>query len=103
MERQIEETALRDWVWEAINGLSEPLHHVVCCATSARTRGLAEDFEARVRLSLLRVVAGAGLTVVDGAFHNPADAPDHCPPLTTQVYWHRGEEIVSLHLAFSFG
>jgi RNA polymerase sigma factor (sigma-70 family) len=29
VERQIEETALRDWLWEAINGLSEPLRHVV--------------------------------------------------------------------------
>jgi RNA polymerase sigma factor (sigma-70 family) len=199
VERQIEETALRDWLWEAINGLSEPLRHVVVlryfstaasydaiaaalgiptgtvrsrlhagrtalgsrlrdlelaaagdhsrvtqerealfaaivgeyntCSEpallastlaerarltvngsdevfvgqAAITRGLAEDFEAGVRLSLLRVVAGAGLTVVEGAFHNPADAPDHCPPLTTQVYRHRGEEIVSLHLAFSFG
>ena len=28
-ERRIEEAALRDWVWEAIGGLSEPLHDVV--------------------------------------------------------------------------
>ena len=70
---------------------------------AAITRSLADDLETGVRLSLLRVVAGAGLTVVEGAFHNPADAPDHCPPLTTQVYRHRGEEIVSLHLAYSSG
>ena len=29
LERRIEEAALRDWVWEAIGGLSEPLHDVV--------------------------------------------------------------------------
>ena len=199
LDRRIEEAALRDWVWEAIGRLSEPLHDVVVLryfstaasydaiadtlgiptgtvrsrlhdaravllsrlrdlelaaaadhsrVTQARerlfaaivteynsghepallastladgarltaagsdevfvgqaaiTRSLANDLETGVRLSLLRVVAGAGLTVVEGAFHNPADAPDHCPPLTTQVYRHRGEEIVSLHLAYSSG
>ena len=163
--RRIEEAALRDWVWAAIGGLSEPLHDVVVLryfsmaasydaiaaalgipvgtvrsrlhdaraalgsrlrelelsaaddhtpVTQARerlfaaiveeynsgngprpaeqharrrkrdsprppatklivgraaiTRGLAEDLEAGVRLRLLRVVAGAGLTVVEGAF-----------------------------------
>jgi RNA polymerase sigma-70 factor (ECF subfamily) len=199
LERRIEEAVLRDWVWEAIRGLSEPLHDVVVLRyftmaasyeaiaialgipvgtvrsrlhdarasllvrlreleaaaaddhsrlTRARerlfsaivaeynrgdqptllasaltddarltvtgsdellvgpaaiTRGLSGDIEAGVRLSLLRVVAGAGITVVEGAFCNPADAPDHCPPLTTQVYRHRGEEVVSLHLAYSSG
>lgn len=199
LERRLEEAALRDWVWEAIGGLSEPLHDVVVLryfssarsygaiaaalgvpvgtvrsrlhdaraalvarlralelaaaddhsrvsqarellfaaiveeynggyepallvnalaegarltvATSAEVfvgpaaiiRSLAEDLEAGVRLRLLRVVAGAGLTVVEGAFQNPADAPDHCPPFTTQIYRHRGEEIVSLHLAYSSG
>ena len=199
LDRRIEEAALRDWVWEAIGGLSEPLHDVVVLryfstaasygaiaaalgiptgtvrsrlhdaratlvfrlrelelaaaddhskVTQAReelfaaivkeynggnepallastladgarltvansdevfvgqaaiARSLAEDLEAGVRLTLLRVVAGAGLTVVEGAFHNPGHAPDHCPPLTTQIYRHRGEEIVSLHLAYSSG
>jgi len=199
LERRLEEAALRDWVWEAIGGLSEPLHDVVvlryfstaasydaiaaalgvpvgtvrsrlhdaraalvprlrelelaaaddhsrvsqarerlfaaiveeynggqepallasALAEGARltvaasdevfvgqaaiTRSLADDIEAGVRLRLLRVVAGAGLTVVEGAFQNPTDAPDHCPPFTTQVYRHRGEEIVSLHLAYSSG
>ncbi len=198
-ERRLEEAALRDWVWDAVSGLSEPLHDVVVlryfsgvtsyhaiaaalgipvgtvrsrlhdaraalvarlCAlelaaaddhsrvTQARatlfaaiveeynsgndltllasaladraqltvaasdelivgqaaiTRGLAEDIEAGVRLRLLRVVAGVGLTVVEGAFQNPAEAPDHCPSLTTQVYRHRGDQIVSVHLAYSSG
>lgn len=70
---------------------------------AAITRGLARDIEAGVRLSLIRVVAGTTLTVVEGAFRNPADAPDHCPALTTQVYRQRGDEIVSLHLAYSSG
>lgn len=195
--RAIEEAELRDWVWEAIGGLSEPLHDVVVLryfskassydaiaaaldvpvgtvrsrlhdaraalvarlrelessaaddhlrVTHARerlfaaivdeynsgneprllagalsdearltvstgdalivgqaaiTRSLAEDIEAGVRLRLLRVVTGIGLTVVEGAFVNPSAAPDHCPPFTTQVYRHRGDQIVSLHLAYS--
>ncbi len=200
VERRIEEAVLHDWVWEAISGLSAPLHDVVVLryftmatsydaiaaalgipvgtvrsrlhdaraslvsrlreleATSADdhtrltqargrlfaaiigeynrgdeptllasaltddarltvtgsdeqlvgpaaiTRGLSGDIEAGVRLNLLRVVAGAGLTVVEGTFCNPADAPDHCPPFTTQIYRHRGEEqVVSLHLAYSAG
>lgn len=199
LERRIEQTALRDWVWGAIGQLSEPLHDVVvlryfsaaasynaiadtlgiptgtvrsrlhdaraalvsrlhelelaaaddhsrvtqareelfaaivndynsgnepAVMTSALAKGaqltadgmdepivgnihiarsLEPDFEDGVRLRLLRVVAGRGLTVVEGAFHNPETAPDHCPPLTTQVYRHRGEEIVSLHLAYPSG
>lgn len=195
--RRMEEAALRDWVWEAIGGLSEPLQAVVMLryfsmassydaiaaalgipvgtvrsrlhdargaldsrlrelelsavddytrATRAReslfaaivdeynsgsdlgllssmlaegarltvaasdelivgraaiTRGLAEDVEAGVRLRLLRVVSGTGLTVVEGAFQNPSDAPEHCPAFTTQVYRHQGDQIASLHLAYS--
>lgn len=196
-ERAIEEAELRDWVWDAIGGLTEPLHDVVVLryfsrassydaiaaalavpvgtvrsrlhdaraalmarlhelestaaddhlrvthareglfaaivdeynsgdeprllagALSSRarltvgsgdapivgpaaiTRSLAVDIEAGVRLQLLRVVTGVGLTVVEGAFVNPSAAPDHCPPFTTQVYRHRGDQIVSLHLAYS--
>jgi len=199
LERRIEEAFVRDWVWEAIGGLSRPLHEVVVLryfsaaasydaiataldvpvgtvrsrlhdargallsrlrelemvaaddhsqVTQAReslfsaivdeynsgnqpallagaladgarltvagsdeiivgpaaiTRSLADDIETGVRLNLLHVVAGAGLTVVEAAFVNPAAAPDHCPPLTTQVYRHHGEQIVSLHLAYSSG
>jgi len=70
---------------------------------AAIARGLSADIEAGVRLSLLRVVASTELTVVEGAFCNPADAPYHCPPFTTQIYRHRGEEVTSLHLVYSVG
>lgn len=199
LERRLEETALRDWVWLAIGGLSEPLWAVVVLryfsaartyqaiaealdipvgtvrsrlhdaraalaprlrqldlsagddyvrsdrvreelfaaivdeynagdqlgllgdllAREARltvaageeaivgrtaiTRSLSEDLEAGIHLRLLRIVPGTDLTVVEGAFQNPPDLPDHCPPFTTQVYRHRGEEIVGVHLAYSSG
>lgn len=65
-------------------------------------RGLVSDIEAGVRLRLSRVVAGAGLTVVEGTFHNPPDSPGHCPPLTTQIFWHRGDAIATVHLSYAF-
>lgn len=64
-------------------------------------RGLAGDVEAGVRLRLLNVVAGQGITVVEGAFENPPDDPQHCPPLTTQVFRHSGDEIASIYLHYS--
>jgi RNA polymerase sigma factor (sigma-70 family) len=69
-------------------------HHIV--------HSLAGDVEAGVRLRLLNVVAGPGITVVEGAFENPLDDPEHCPPLTTQVFTHRGNEIASIYLHYSW-
>lgn len=63
-------------------------------------RGIGQDVAAGVRLRLLNVIPGANLTIVEGAFTNPPDDPDHCPPLTTQVYFHRGPEIAALHLHY---
>ena len=199
LEQRVEEAALRDWVWEAIGGRSEPQHDVVvlryfstahsyaaiaaalgipigtvrsrlhdaraalahrlgelelaaaddhsrvtrarerlfaaiveeynageepslmssALADGARltvadtdevfvgraaiVRSLEADLAAGIRLNLLRVVAGVGITVVEGAFLNPAAAPDHCPAFTTQVYRHAGDQIVSVHLAYSAG
>ena len=39
LDRRIEEAALRDWVWEAIGGLSEPLHDVVVLRYFSTIRG----------------------------------------------------------------
>ena len=64
-------------------------------------RSLEEDVEAGVQLQLLRVVAGADLTVVEAAFRNPADDPQHCPPLTAQVFRNRGDDIEAIHLHYS--
>ncbi len=91
-------SALTDDARLTVTGSDEQL-----VGPDAITRGLSGDIEAGVRLSLLRVVAGTRLTVVEGAFRNPADAPDHCPPFTTQIYRHSGENVVSLHLAYSPG
>lgn len=63
-------------------------------------RDIGEDVAAGVRLRLLNVVAGPNLTIVEGAFTNPPDDPEHCPPLTTQVYFHHGPEIAAVHLHY---
>jgi RNA polymerase sigma factor (sigma-70 family) len=61
-------------------------------------RDIETDLEAGVRLEVLDIIAGPDITVVEGAFANPADDPDHCPPLTTQVFLHRGSSILSVGL-----
>lgn len=62
---------------------------------------LDSDLVAGVGLQLLRVSASSDMTVVEAAFRNPHDDPDHCPPLTTQVFRHRGEAISAIHLLYS--
>ena len=64
-------------------------------------RGLSEDIEAGVHLRLLNVVAAPTMTVIEGAFENPPSDPEHCPPLTTQVMSHRGDEIAAIHLHYA--
>ena len=63
-------------------------------------RDIETDVEAGVRLRVLDVIAGPDITVVEGAFDNPSEAPEHCPPMTTQVFLHRGTSSIasiSLH------
>lgn len=66
-------------------------------------RDIETDVEAGVHLEVLDVIAGPDITVVEGAFVNPTDDPDHCPPLTTQVFVHRGAAIVSVGLHYRAG
>ena len=74
--------------------------HVIV-GRAAIVRGLGEDIEAGVRLRLLRVITSSRITVVEGAFENPSDEPEHCPAFTTQVYSHHGDQVDSVHLAYS--
>ncbi len=53
--------------------------------------GIYEDLEAGVGFVLDDVVAGPGVTLIEGRFINPADDPFHCPPATTQVAFFRGD------------
>ena len=64
-------------------------------------RDIESDVAAGVRLEVLDVVVGPDITVVEGAFVNPVADPEHCPPLTTQVFVHRGSAIgaIGLHYA----
>jgi hypothetical protein len=39
-----------------------------------------------VRATIVGVVAGAGVTVLEIDFRNPASAADHCPPRSTFVH-----------------
>jgi RNA polymerase sigma factor (sigma-70 family) len=51
----------------------------------AYARCLEDDLDAGVRMHLTRVIAGRGITILEGQFENPADDPIHCPPEVTQV------------------
>jgi RNA polymerase sigma-70 factor (ECF subfamily) len=61
---------------------------------------LESDLEIGIQLQLLDVIAGAGITVVEGSFVNPPEHPDHCPSLTTHVYLHDGDGIGSVRLYY---
>lgn len=53
--------------------------------------GIHEDLDAGVAFVLDEVIAGPGVTIIEGRFENPRDNPFHCPPATTQVAFVRGE------------
>jgi RNA polymerase sigma-70 factor (ECF subfamily) len=53
-----------------------------------------QDLADRVGYRLIDVAAGAGLTIVEAEFVNPADDPAHCPPTVTQVFVHDGRDEV---------
>lgn len=63
--------------------------------------GFQGDIDAGVRFRILDVVAGSDVTVVEGGFENPSDAPDHCPPVTTQLYLHEGDAIRTMRLHYA--
>jgi RNA polymerase sigma-70 factor (ECF subfamily) len=64
-------------------------------------RNLEDQLEAGVQMRLTRVIAGRGVTIVEGEFQNRADDPLHCPPETTQVFLDSGGEshTILVHLA----
>jgi RNA polymerase sigma-70 factor (ECF subfamily) len=74
---------------------------VVYRGAKAIQRALDVDIDAGVRLRVLEIIAGDGITVVEGTFLNPDDAPDHCPSSTTQLWLHspRGVRQIRLHYA----
>jgi hypothetical protein len=62
--------------------------------------GLDGDVTAGVKLRVTSVLAAGDVTVVEGRFENPRDAPGHCPPATCQV--HRRSGGVSRHVRLYF-
>ena len=56
---------------------------------------------AGVQIHLQRVIPSKGVTVVEARFENPPDNPEHCPPLTTQVFFHPEGRTTGVILAFA--
>ncbi|MEU3843657.1 sigma-70 family RNA polymerase sigma factor [Streptomyces sp. NPDC028635] len=61
---------------------------------------LESDIDIGVRVRLHDVIAGEAITVLEGAFLNPPDHPDHCPAVTTHVYLHDADGIASVLLHY---
>lgn len=61
---------------------------------------LEGDLDIGMQVELSDVIAGAGITVVEGSFRNPPEHPEHCPRATTHVYLHDGDGIASVRLHY---
>lgn len=48
---------------------------------------MRSDREHGIGVTLDSVVAGPGITIIEGRFENPPERPFHCPPGSTQVAW----------------
>lgn len=59
------------------------------------------DLEDGVRLEPERVLTNAGVTVIEGRFVNPPEAPDHCPPGMAIVITGRDDRASSARLHLS--
>lgn len=53
-----------------------------------QARGMVESAEAGVRFHLTGLLAGEGITIVEGDYENPPDDPNHCPATHTEVRFH---------------
>lgn len=62
---------------------------------------LQSDIDLGVQIQLHDLVAGKGITVIDGAFINPVELPGHCPPTTSHIYLHDGDGVAAVHLHFA--
>jgi len=72
-----------------------------------RTRGIQgergtveEGLDVGVRLRPTGIVASPGITILEAAYENPPDHPDHCPPLHTEIRIHPGGKTDRLILHF---
>lgn len=65
------------------------------------TAEIESDLAAGVRIDLRRVLAGDGITLIEGRFVNPPEVPEHCPPGLALVMFERDEHAsaMRLHLA----
>jgi RNA polymerase sigma-70 factor (ECF subfamily) len=60
-------------------------------------RFFEEDLTHGIKMHLTNVIASKDVTVIEGDFENPLDAPFHCPPATSIVYFYRDGKIHRVH------
>ena len=66
-------------------------------------RGMVETIAAGVRVHFTNIVAGAGVTIVEGDYENPASDPHHCPATHTEVHVHPDGPATRIILHYSDG
>lgn len=91
---------------EYLGVFAPDLEVVVSDGTVLRGRSLfAEvlrgDTEAGVKLHVTNVLASRGITVLEGAWENPPDDPDHCPPGMSHVSIWRAGKIQRIYLYYA--
>ncbi|GLS18243.1 DNA-directed RNA polymerase sigma-70 factor [Labrys miyagiensis] len=57
-----------------------------------------DDLHTGVRIAPLRIMASGNLTVIEGAFINPPESPDHCPPGCVLVMREGTFQVSRLHI-----
>lgn len=68
--------------------------------TAAEQRNLEEGLAIGVRLRSTGIVASPGITIFKAAYENPADHPNHCPSLHTEIRVHPKGRTTRLILHF---
>jgi RNA polymerase sigma factor (sigma-70 family) len=56
-----------------------------------------EDLGAGVHMPLKNVIAGKGITIIEGDFENPPEDPFHCPPATSMVFFYHHDKVHRVH------
>jgi Sigma-70, region 4 len=88
----LEEHALCDWVWAALDALSPDdrltvmLRYFSRCRSYHAIAAVTGVPVGTVRAKIVGVWASSDLTILEIDFINPAWAADHCPPRSTFVH-----------------
>ncbi|GAA1578839.1 sigma-70 family RNA polymerase sigma factor [Kribbella sancticallisti] len=82
--------------------VSVPAKGYECRGVAGERRNLEAGLAAGVRMTLTRVLACRGVTIIEADYHNPPDDPKHCPPWHTEIRVHPNGWTTRLVLHFGY-